>query len=416
MILFRVLFQTVFLALAQILSNWFRSILTTLGIVIGVAAVVLVVAATQGLKTTVLNELESVGANRVWVFPRRPREAPDRFSWRQIRMRNREALGMKAACPSLRVLTPIKGITMPVEFGDRKEPNVSIQGIWPEWHDIEGRQVLQGRPFLRVDEDERRLVCLVNDKAIEELVLPKDPVGQSVLVDGRRFLIVGVVETKSVAAMFGGGESRTEVFIPFSTADLLRPEPLSGLYIAAKTFTPEQFEDARAEIKFYMRNMRGLTPDDPDTFGVESIEQAKEQVGKVAGYITAGASVIVGISLIVGGIGIMNIMLVSVSERTREIGLRKAMGAQPALVLTQFLAEAVVLCLVGAAVGLGFSLAAIFVLTAQSAKDSFFSNLSVPMWSVYLAAGCSAFTGVVAGMFPAIKAARLDPIVALRHE
>jgi len=374
------------------------------------------VAATEGLKTSVLKELESVGANRVWVFPRRPREAPERFSWRQIRMRNKEAFGMGAACPSLRVLTPIKGLSMPIEYGDRKEPTVGVTGIWPEWHDIEGRQVLQGRPFLRVDEEERRQVCLVNDKAIEELTLPKEPVGQSLLVDGRRFLIVGVVETKSVAAMFGGGESRTEVFIPFSTADALRPEPLSGLYIAAKTHTPEQFEDARAEIRFYMRNMRGLKPDDPDTFGVESIEQAKEQVGKVAVYITAGAAVIVGISLVVGGIGIMNIMLVSVSERTREIGLRKAMGAQPVLVLTQFLVEAVTLCMVGAGIGLALSVGGVLAAKTFSAPDSFFSNFSVPMWSVYLSAGCSAVTGVIAGMFPAIKASRLDPIVALRHE
>ncbi len=416
MIILRVLYQTGILALTQIFSNWVRALLTTLGIIIGVWAVIAIVAFARGLESYVLDQLESVGANRVWVFPRRPREQADRFSWRQIRMTNKEAKNMLAACPSLRTMTPIKGFTMAVEYGDRKEAAVSVQGIWPEWHDIEGRSVIQGRPFLRIDEDERRQVCLVNDKAIAELLLPTEPVGQNLLVDGRKFLIVGVVETKAVAAMFGGGESRTEVYIPFGTADLLRPEPLSGLYVAAKTYTPEQFEDAKAEITFFMRKMRNLKPDDPNTFGVESIEQAKTQVANIGWYIKLFAAVIVSISLLVGGIGIMNIMLVSVSERTREIGLRKAMGAQPAVVLTQFLVEAVVLCLVGAGIGVILGFVTVLLVNLGGDKQSFFAKVAVQFWSVQLAAFFAGATGIVFGMFPAIKASQLDPIVALRHE
>lgn len=415
MMVFRVLYQTVILALEQLKYNWIRAILTTLGIVIGVWAVIVTVAAAEGMRNYVLDQFESMGASRVWVFPRRPRQGGDRFSWRQIRMTNKEAMGMMGACPSLKRITPIKGFTQEIQFDDRKEPNVNVQGIWPVWHEIENRQVIQGRPFMGIDEEDRRQVCIINDKAIQELGLPKEPVGQPLIVGGRKFLIIGVVETKSVSPMFGGGESQTEVYIPFGTADSMRPEPSSGLYVTGQTHTPDQFEDVRAEVGFFMRKMRNLKPDDPDTFGVEAIEQHKEQFKSVSRYMTIGAAVIGGISLLVGGVGIMNIMLVSVSERTREIGLRKAMGAQPPIVLAQFLVEAVVLCLVGALIGLALAIGMVAMMKSGGG-DSPLAKAAVPMWAIVVSMGFSAFTGLVFGMFPAIKAARLDPIVALRHE
>ncbi len=414
MIFIRLLFQTVFLALSQIWSNKGRAFLTTLGIIIGVAAVILTVAATQILKQFVLEQFETIGASRVWVFPRMPREQVGRFSWRQIRMSTFEAEGMMKACPSLKRLTPIKSFTVPVQYGDRTEPTVNIQGIWPTWHDIENRSVISGRPFLPIDEENRHQVCVVNDKAIEELSLPTEPVGESLLINGSKFLIVGVVETKAVSPMFGGGEARSEVYIPFKTADMMRPDWMSGLYVSAQTNNPKDFEEAKAEITDFMRKRRKLQPGDPNTFGVESIEQAREQFNKVAVYMTSGAVVIVGISLIVGGVGIMNIMLVSVSERTREIGLRKAVGAPPIVVLMQFLVEAVVLCLFGGAIGLAIGFGA--KLAASTDPASVVAKAAIPMWAVWLSIGFSAGTGIVFGMFPALKAARLDPIEALRHE
>jgi len=413
-IIARLFLQTVVLALGQLWANRTRALLTALGIVIGVASTIGTVAATSGLKGYVLKEFAAVGASRVWVFPRRPREAPNRFSQNQIRMRLAEADGMMAACPSLALLTPIKQFSAPVQFGDRVMNNVSVQGVRPAWHEIEQRFVTDGRQFLEVDDKERRNVCYVNDKAVEELNLPASASGTTILVEGRRFLIVGVVETKAVSPAFGGGEARTEIFIPYGTADSMKPEPMFGLYVAATTKRPELFEDAKAEIRFYMRNKRGLTGDDPDTFGVEAIEQFISQFKNIAAGITALAAGLVVISLLVGGIGIMNIMLASVSERTREIGLRKAVGAPPVVILMQFLVEAVVLCLVGAAIGLaiGYSLAFGMI----KIPGSPLSQAEVPLWSVLLAVGFSAGTGVVFGLFPAIKAARLDPIEALRHE
>jgi putative ABC transport system permease protein len=193
MIIARLLFQTVVLAMGQIWANKVRAILTTLGIVIAVWAAISTVAAVNALKEFVLHEFATVGANKVWIFPQRPRDQRDRFGWRQIRVTREQADGIAANCPSISRLTPIMEITAPVQFGDITKPFVPVRGIRPAWHDIEQRFVTQGRTFSTIDEETRRNVCLVNDKAIEEFALEKDPTGDVILVDKRRFVIVGVV-------------------------------------------------------------------------------------------------------------------------------------------------------------------------------------------------------------------------------
>ncbi|MFN0132828.1 MAG: ABC transporter permease [Phycisphaerales bacterium] len=408
MIVIRLLMQTVGLALQQIWANKVRALLTTLGILIGVAAVVFVSAATKGAEGYLLSEFKTIGANKVWIFPRMPQGQRDRYSWRQIRMTVKEIDGMMAAAPSLSALTPIMEMSTSVQYGQNYKDMVTVQAVRPSWFDIEQREVLQGRPLSQLDEDQRLNVCIINDKAIGELGLDRNPVGERVLVGGRAFFIVGVIETKAVSPMFGGDEARTEVYMPFATGSMLRSEP--RMYAMATTKSPEQYEDAKAELTFHMRKVRGLKPEEPNTFGVEAIEQMIAQVRRVGQFLTGLTALLVGISLIVGGIGIMNIMLASVSERTREIGLRKAVGAKPAVVMLQFLVEAVTLCVVGGGVGLliGFGLVLITRIWMPDA--------AVPWWAPTLSVGACAFTGIVAGMFPAIKAARLDPIVALRHE
>ncbi len=410
--LLRLITQTVWLALGQIWANKLRSILTCLGIIIGVAAVIATVASTKGLEKFVLKEFGTVGANKVWIFPRWPQQQRDRYNWRQIRLTTKEIDGIMPAAPSLLRMTPIIEMSGEVQFGKTIKQAVSVQGVRPSWHDIEDRAILQGRPLTQLDEEERRYVCVINDKAIGEFGLDTNCVGQTILVSGRRYMIIGVVETKSVSPMFGGDEARSEVYIPFRTAEMLRTFP--RMYAVAQTKSPELFEDAKAEVGFYLRKTRNLKPDDPDTFGIEAIEQFISQFKKIASGITALAGGIVGISLLVGGIGIMNIMLSSVSERTREIGLRKAVGAKPSVILTQFLVEAITLCLVGGAVGLLLGQAMIWGVAAI--PKSPLAEATVPAWAIALAVGFSAATGVIFGMFPAIKAARLNPIEALRHE
>src|SRR5262249_10768363 len=174
----RLLSQTVLLAFGQIWANKVRALLTTLGIIIGVGAVISVVAATDGLQKFVLKEFATVGANKVWIFPRLQREQRDRYSWRQIRITTREVDGMLDKCPSLARLTPVMDMSMSVQFGDVFKPSAPVQAIRPSWNQIEGREILQGRPFSRIDEDERLEVCIINDKAIAELGLRKEPMGQ----------------------------------------------------------------------------------------------------------------------------------------------------------------------------------------------------------------------------------------------
>jgi putative ABC transport system permease protein len=404
----RLIFQTVILALQQILANKFRALLTTLGITIGVFAVVVVVAGTQGLEKFVLKQFATVGASKVWIFPRMPQGQRDRYNWRQLRITQREVDGMLDKCPSLQRLTPIVEMSTSISYGKITKPIATVQAVRPAWQQIEDRDILQGRPLSSIDEEQRLQVCLINDKAIEELELDTNCVGTRIEVGGRSFTIVGVAETKSVSPAFGGDESKSEVYIPFATALTIRSEP--RMYIVAQTKSPELFEDAKAEISFYMRNSRNLKPDDPDTFGIEAIEQVISQFKKIAGVMFIALAGLVGISLLVGGIGIMNIMLVSVSERTREIGLRKAVGAQPLVILTQFLVEAITLCVFGGVVGLAIGYVAVFGITF------FLADASIPWWAVVLSLSFSAGTGVIFGMFPAIMAARLNPIDALRHE
>ena len=412
MIILRLLMQTVLLALGQIWGSKMRSALAMLMIVIGVAALLVTVGVSEGFKSNILKEFSSVGANKVWIFPRRPPEARDRFSWRKIRMMVPETEGLLAACPSLQRMTPVLDFTTTLQYGDRQRPAVQVHGIRPIWHDIEQRFVTAGRPLSSIDLEAVRNVCLVNDKAIEELGLPGGGPGNYILVDGRRFLIVGVVETKTVMPMFGQNDARSEVFIPLNTAMSMRPD--WGVYVVAQTTAPELFEDAKAEITFYMRKARGLKDDDPNTFGVEAIEQYIAQIGRIGTLLTAFLAGLVMVALLVGGVGIMVIQLVAVTERTREIGLRKAVGARPGVILLQFLVEAVVLCMLGAAIGLAIGQA--IVLGFRFMPNSPFEQSHVPMWAVVVATVFCAGVGVVFGMFPAMKAARLDPIEALRHE
>ena len=406
------MFQSIALALAQIRANAFRSFLTTLGIIIGVASVTSVIAALTGLERMVLKEFEQFGASKMFIFPDRPDDQPrELYPWSKVRLKQSELAALEELCPSIRVLSPQTGFGAEVIHDERRIPSVEITGIWPSWHEVERRSVTSGRPFTWTNEEKSQAVCVVNDEAISELDLPIDPVGETLLINRRRFTIVGVVETLQSRLAFGP-DTDAEIFVPFSTAASMRDRDFF-FYIQALTTSPETSGDAKAEARRVLRNVRRIGANDPDTFSIELIDQYIDQFKRLAAGITAIAGGIVAISLLVGGIGIMNIMLVSVSERTREIGLRKAVGATPRTILVQFLLEAVVLSLLGGLVGLGFGQGIAILMTLP---ENGLSEATVPTWAVALAFLFSATVGIVFGIFPALKAARLDPIEALRSE
>jgi putative ABC transport system permease protein len=408
--------KTIGMALSQIWANKTRSFLTALGIIVGVASVTAVIAALTGLKTKVLTEFESVGAARLYVFPNRPDNVPrSKIPWEKCRLRIDEARAIAEQCPSLKGISPIVDVTLSVESDTSLIEGMTVSGIWPAWHDAIGRKVLRGRPFSQIDVDTARQVALVNEAAVEELKLDEGGnggIGTHVLLGGRRFMVIGVVETLQ-AKMFGMNSSQAEIFVPFSVAEKL----LEGWYFmqfVAIAKSPEVAEEAKAEIEYVMRRQRGLTKEDPDTFRVAAIDQFINQFKSLASGVTAIAGGIVGISLLVGGIGIMNIMLVSVSERTREIGLRKAVGATSAAILLQFLLEAVTLTVLGGLVGL--VIGKIFAISLTFIPGANLEQADVPAWAIAVALVFSAGVGVLFGMWPAYKASRLDPIEALRHE
>jgi len=410
----RLLFQSVILALGQIWANKTRSVLTTTGIIIGVAAVTAVIAALTGLKAKVLGDFETLGTNKIFVMPKRPDTGPERRApYMQFKFYPDQFEGILAHCPSVETFSRVTVQTQPVRHGQESIDEVRITGIDPSWHEIDNRSVIQGRPFSLIDVREARQVCLIDESMRDKLRLDRECTGQTILVGDRTFRIVGVIEPPAEMELFGGGgdSERKELFIPF-TAGYRGPQYWMHVMAAAKN--PEVAEEAGAEITFFLRRTRGIKPGEPDNFVVHTMQTYLEQFKKIALGITAVAAGIVGISLLVGGVGIMNIMLVSVSERTREIGLRKAVGARPSAILLQFLVEAVTLCLVGGVVGL--AIGQLLTTGIASIPNAQLEKAYIPVWAIVLSFGFATGVGLFFGMFPAVKAAQLDPIEALRHE
>jgi len=407
----RFMLQTVVLALTQIWANKFRAALTALGIVIGVTAVVTVIAALGGMRAGVLGEFESLGAKKVWIWGNVPRSLRGTLGWDEVKMTIEEIHAIEEHCPSIETLTPIIRGSMTVNFGERTVQGVSVTGIGLDWRVVENRDISIGRALSRIDHEQSRPVCIVNEEAIGEFNLDTDPTGQHIRLDGHRFMIVGVIENEQ-KSMFTGGDTNAEILIPFETS--LKLNRHGWIWATASIASPELVDEAREEIRFALRKLRNLDPEDEDTFNIMILQQAIDQFTTMAAGITALVVGIVSILMLVAGIGIMNIMLASVSERTREIGLRKAVGARPAVIMMQFLAEAVTLCVVGAIIGI--VIGQLLVLVAQNVPSWNLDQAQIPMWAMVVAVAFSAGSGIIFGMFPAVKAARMDPIEALRHE
>jgi putative ABC transport system permease protein len=400
------------IALAALRANLMRSILTTLGIIIGVAAVIAVVSIVQGLQYTITQQLQGVGATFMLIQPKNERNFPGMVA-RQVKLTYEDGQAVEQKVPGVKMLTPSIFGRATVKYKDRKHTPFAIIGVNvnENWQDVTNQTVDQGRFFSKLDLENRHKVVVVGSKVVDELNLGPNPLGKEIYLDIYPATIIGIMEHKGQSL---GMDADDLVFVPFDSAlNLFGRNAGDQVQLRLQAENAESVEPVKDHITRLLRQRHRIPPAEPDDFQIQTQDEILDTVNTILGSITAVVGGIVSIALLVGGIGIMNIMLVSVTERTREIGVRKAVGARRQDVLIQFLIEAVTLSVLGGAIGLllGYGLG-----VATSHLIPNFPPAHVPLWAVVLAFGFSAVVGIFFGIYPAAKASRLDPIEALRYE
>jgi putative ABC transport system permease protein len=386
-----------------------RSILTTLGIVIGVVTVTLMGTAIQGLNRAFVQSISFIGADVLYV-QRSEWFIKSHQEWMNMRKRPKVTLSqvdeLERQLTMAAAVAPTAESQETVQFKKRSADNVSIIGSTAEFFQTSGVTLSQGRFLSPGETDGGRPVCVIGALVATNLFRDESPLGNRVTIDGRGFEVVGILEKQG--GLFGDGGVDNRIVVPlaqFRANFWSNPD----YEIQIKVKQVEELEDAKEEIRTVMRKVRRLSPTDPDDFAINQQDQVLEMFHKIAGTIGAVGLFVTGLSLFVGGIGIMNIMFVSVAERTREIGIRKAIGAKQRTILIQFLLEAASICLIGGLVALAIA----WPLTL--AMQKFLpATLSLPVVGIALLV--SLVTGVISGFFPAWRAARMNPVDALRSE
>jgi putative ABC transport system permease protein len=399
------------LALGTLGANKMRSVLTTLGIVIGVASVVAVVSVVQGLQKMATGIFEGVGATYMIVLPMRAEQRGDQAA-RQLKLNWADGLAIRDQVSGIRYITPIIAGNESVKYEDREHKPSFVIGAAENYQEVMNHTVDRGRFFSKIDVEAQHKVVVVGTKVAESLALGANPIGKEIYVGNYPATVVGTMEHKGQAL---GQDLDDLVFVPFDQAvSLFGREAGDQIQLRLQAESADDVDQVRDGVKLLLRRRHHLAKGEADDFLIIVQDEILKQVTGFLSGVTAVIGGVVAISLVVGGIGIMNIMLVSVTERTREIGVRKAVGARRRDIMLQFLIEAVALSLVGGLLGLviGYGLGAL--VTAVVPAD--LPPAHVPLWAVALATGSSALVGIFFGIYPAGKAARLDPIEALRFE
>ena len=387
-------------ALQAIVANRLRSFLTTLGVVIGVLSVVLLVSIGQGARSEITGAIEGLGSNLLFVLP-----GDGDFGGPPTRSRFtlEDVDALERALPGAgpRVSGQVVG-TEPVS-ADGERVVTTVYGVSAGHEIVVDRTIARGQGFAVSDVVGARRVAIVGSDVAEALFDTLDPIGRSITISGSRYRIIGVLERVGSSAF--GPSPDQDVLVPITTGlRLLSVSNVDAIYVRADTAAAIEDDVALIERVLSQRHS-------PDEFSVFTQEEIVGVIDTILNILTFFLAAIAGISLLVGGVGVSNIMLVSVSERTREIGLRKALGARTRDVTTQFLLEAVVLTGLGGVLGLGLGVGLARLVAATSPVPA-----AVTTWSVMLALGVSTLVGLVFGVLPARRAGRLDPVEALRHD
>ena len=402
------------IALRALRVNRLRSALTMLGIIIGVAAVIAMVAVGSGATARIAEQIQSIGSNVIIVLSGSVTSGGIRLGHGSVQTLSEEdAKAIALECPAVAAASPSVRGTAQVVFGNNNWSTV-IQGTAPEYLEIRDYRVVSGRPFTWQDVDGATKVALVGRTVVENLFGGTDPVGQIVRIKKVPFTVLGVLSPKGQSP--GGQDQDDIILLPISTAkkkvlgvSQANARAVGAIMVQARG--PMMMKEAEAQIAALLRQRHRLQPGQEDDFNVRNLSEvfaAQEDSARVMS-ILLGA--IASVSLVVGGIGIMNIMLVSVTERTREIGLRLAVGARARDILTQFLVEAVTLSLIGGLIGIALGLLASLSISYLAKWSTLISG-----GAILLAFAFSALVGVFFGYYPARKAAFLDPIEALMYE
>lgn len=400
--------ESFLMAWASLVANKLRSLLTMLGIIIGVAAVIALVSIGNGVKQDIEDSISSLGSNLLVVLPGAPRTPgarPSQGSMKSLKISDYEAI---AKLEGVKAASPMTNGSYVVIY-QNKNWTTSVAGVNANFQDVNNWTMTSGRFFSDKNVQNRERVAVVGQTVVKNLFADEDPVGKEIRVKNIPFRVIGVLKSKGNGTM--GNDQDDTVLIPYTTS-MERVEGIDYLrrvYVVAKD--DEGIDRLQADIENLLRVRHNIKDTNLDDFNIQNMKSIMETVAQTTGTFTLFLGAVAAISLVVGGIGIMNIMLVSVTERTREIGVRKALGATYNVIVTQFLIEAVVISLMGGFIGIAFGIGASKVIGMVSGMSTI---VSVP--TIIMSFAFSMAIGLIFGIYPARKAAKLNPIDALHYE
>jgi putative ABC transport system permease protein len=407
------MFEGVMIALDAIRSNKVRAGLTILGIAVGVFVVTVMSAAVHGINEGVARSMAAAGPTTFFIT-KWPAEftscngSADSCPWRRYPRLSLTLAKEIEKIPQVRAVTAHIGSGSGIKYKDRELPSIQIDGFTAGWLDVQGGDIIDGRNFTEVENENASNVVIINEKVVEKLFLGEGSVGKEVRMNGQMFTVIGVY--RPIANAFDSGD-RGKGIVPIGTAQRRLNIGIAWLDLTVKPREGAKRDEVMDEVIAQMRIARHLRPHEVNNFFVSTPEKLMELYDRIVGVFFLVMMVLSAIGLLVGGVGVIAIMMISVTERTREIGVRKALGATRGTILWQFLVEAATLTLVGAIAGLLVGSLSTLVIRNTTPIDA-----STPPEAIVLALLSSAFAGIIFGMLPAMKASKLDPVEALRYE